>query len=173
MRKAAVIGNAGGGKTALCETIQRIHNLPYHSIDHIQWRENWTRVPREEAVDTITDIIDEDQWIIDGWGAMETIEERFKRSDTIVLVDLPLHIHLWWAFKRQILAWIRPELVKIQKNCPLRGQTISVLKTVYQVNGDALPKLRKLVSKYSGSTQIYHLKSKRALKKFLLDQKLS
>jgi adenylate kinase family enzyme len=173
MRKTAVIGNAGGGKTTLCESLQRIYNIPYYSIDNILWRENWTRAPIEEVTDTITNIMDEDRWIIDGWGPMETIEERFKRCDSIVLIDLPLHMHLCWAFKRQILAWIRPSSVKIPKSCPLIGKTLSVLKTVYRIDADAIPNLRKLVSKYSDSTQIYHLKSKRALKKFLSDQKQS
>ena len=171
MRKTAVIGNAGGGKTTLCETLQRIYDVPYYSIDNIQWKENWSRVPVEEVRATITEIMDDDNWIIDGWGPWETIEERFKRCDSIVFVDLPLQMHLWWALKRQMLAWIRPSMVKTPKECSFRRKTMITMKTIYRVDNNYIPKLRELVYKYADSTKIYHLKSKKALKQFLKEQK--
>jgi hypothetical protein len=41
-------------------------------------------------------------WIIDGLGPLKIIEDRFKKSDLVIVIRIPLWVNLLWAVKRQI-----------------------------------------------------------------------
>ena len=74
MRKVAVFGNAGGGKSALARRLAEITGLPLYVLDIIQFREgrywpqvqNGGKMPEEEYLHLHRDILGRDQWIIDG-----------------------------------------------------------------------------------------------------------
>lgn len=50
MKKIAVIGNAGGGKSTLCRALGVALQLPVYAIDKVQWGPGWTRIA-ESTVD--------------------------------------------------------------------------------------------------------------------------
>lgn len=101
MTRVMVIGNAGGGKSTLCRAICAAHSLPYFAIDKIQWRPNWVRTPEDVFRQIHDDILAKDLWVIDGYGPMNSVEQRLSSCDTVIFVDHPFRIHLWWATKRQ------------------------------------------------------------------------
>lgn len=45
MRRVEIIGNGGGGKSTLAIRLSRDFDLPYHSVDPIQWQPGWVRAP--------------------------------------------------------------------------------------------------------------------------------
>lgn len=51
--------------------------------------------------DSLNSLLTGDRWIIDGWGPWDCVVRRLQQSDTIVYIDFPVWIHLWWAAKRQ------------------------------------------------------------------------
>jgi Isopentenyl transferase len=103
MKKVAVFGNAGGGKSMLSRQLAKITGLPLYVLDIIQFREGryWPeeqsggKVSDEEYLKTHREILGRDQWIIDGYGSVASAWERFAVADTLVYVDLPLLTHYW------------------------------------------------------------------------------
>src|SRR5689334_502635 len=106
MTRVAIIGNAGGGKSVLARFIAGTLDLPLHVIDDLQWGPGWQPAPLSRVSREHDKWIGTGRWVIDGWGTFPMLRERFEASDTIVFIDLPLWLHLWWAAKRHVKALI-------------------------------------------------------------------
>src|SRR5215471_2408521 len=102
MKRVAVFGNAGGGKSALARRLAELTRLPLHVIDLIKFRPGGDEVPHDEYLKIHADLIRGEAWIIDGYGCVPSAWERFAAADTLVHVDLPLHTHYRWVTKRFI-----------------------------------------------------------------------
>ena len=107
MRKVAVFGNAGGGKSTLARRLAEITGLPLYPIDMIQFPDGYRpdakdggKIAHEEYLKLHADLLRRDQWIIDGYGSVPSAWERFAAADTLVYIDLPLLTHYWWVTKR-------------------------------------------------------------------------
>ena len=48
MKKVAVFGNAGGGKSTLSKRLSEITGLPLHVLDKIKYQSGGTEVPHED-----------------------------------------------------------------------------------------------------------------------------
>ncbi len=110
--KIAVVGNIGGGKTLLSRRLSQLHGLPLTHIDAIEFLPGLKRRSSQESSAVIKAIEKQDSWIIDGYGPLDLIENRFALADAIVFIDLPIQLHFWWTLKRQMkILWSpRPEL---------------------------------------------------------------
>ena len=102
MRRIAVIGNGGGGKSTLSRTLGERLGIPMHEVDPVQFRPDWSRAPLAEVERVLDGWLANDAWIIDGFGPWPAIERRLAAADTIVWVDFPLRTHLWWTARRQL-----------------------------------------------------------------------
>ncbi len=68
MRRVAVFGNAGGGKSTLARQLAIITRLPLHSLDTIKYKPGGGEVPHNEYLKFHSELIRGDEWIIDGFG---------------------------------------------------------------------------------------------------------
>ena len=76
MRRVAVFGNAGGGKSALAKQLSEITGLPLYVLDIVQFSDGRYRrelrdggkLSDEEFARLHGDIVARDEWIIDGFG---------------------------------------------------------------------------------------------------------
>jgi adenylate kinase family enzyme len=68
MTRVAIVGNAGGGKSTLGRRLAALHNLPFYSVDQIQWWPGWVAAPEREVSESLNQIAATERWIIDGWG---------------------------------------------------------------------------------------------------------
>jgi adenylate kinase family enzyme len=110
MRRVAVFGNAGGGKSTLAKRLAELTRLPLYVVDTMQWQAGGVAVPHDEYMRLHANLLQQDEWIIDGFGCVESAWERFSRADTLVYVDLPLATHYWWVTKRLIKGlWRAPK----------------------------------------------------------------
>ena len=167
MGRVTIIGNAAGGKSTLCKKLKISKGLPLFAVDALQWKPGWTQAPREEVVTGIREIISKDRWIIDGWGPWETIEERFERSDTIILIDHRIWIHFWWATKRQIKAFLFPGSVEKPEGCDLVPVTLKMFQLIWMIHKITRPKLLELAEKFSNRKDVFHIRSPKELKLFM------
>ncbi|HSF72998.1 MAG TPA: hypothetical protein VLA84_04260 [Microcoleus sp.] len=108
MKKVAVFGNAGGGKSTLSKRLLDITGLPLYVLDKIKYPSGGVEVSQEDYKRAHQEILQTDRWIIDGFGCMETVWLRLDEADTLVDVDLPLYVHFWWVTKRQISGHFKP-----------------------------------------------------------------
>ena len=68
MKRVAIFGNAGGGKSTLARRLAELTGLPLYPIDLIQFRTGGGRIPHQEYLKAHADLILRDAWIIDGFG---------------------------------------------------------------------------------------------------------
>lgn len=166
MTRAAIIGNAGGGKTRLSHQLSQTLNLPLYEVDQVQWLPGWVRAPETEVAAWQANILAQDRWLVDGWGSWPLLEARFAAADTIILTDFPLAVHYWWATKRQIKSLFRPREGG-PAGCPLWPKTRELYQLMWHIHFEIRPSLIKLINQYKENATIVHLHSPLALRQFI------
>jgi len=108
MKRVALLGNAGGGKSLLSASLSQAKKLPlYYQLDKLLWNPRWVQTPEEDFIRKHDAILKKEQWIIDGMASLDSIKSRLKVADTIIFIDHSLWIHYWWAAKRQFMCILK------------------------------------------------------------------
>ena len=166
MKRVAVFGNAGGGKSTLARRLAELTQLPLHSLDMIQFKPGGGAVPRDQYVQAHTELLRNDAWIIDGFGSLATAWERFTAADTLVYVDLPLLLHHWWVTKRLVKGqFMNPE--GWPPDSPIWTSSMSSYRVLWSCHRTLTPRYRRLVTEMAASKRVHHLRSPRQIRSFL------
>jgi energy-coupling factor transporter ATP-binding protein EcfA2 len=166
MKRVAVFGNAGGGKSTLARHLAEITRLPLYVLDKLQFEEGGVAVSHDEYLELHRDLLTRETWIIDGYGETATVWERIDAADTLIHVDLALPIHYWRVTKRLIMGlFADPE--GWPKDSPLWGSTISSYKVIPSCHRYMTPRYRELVAEMAASKRVAHLRSPREMATFL------
>lgn len=86
MKKIAVVGGSGTGKTTLTNNLGRKLNLPIYHIDGIHHLENWKARDTKERDSIILKRANEERWVIDG-TYKSTLQERINKADLVIFLD--------------------------------------------------------------------------------------
>jgi adenylate kinase family enzyme len=166
MRRVAVFGNAGGGKSTLARRLAELTRLPLHSVDILQFRTGGDVVPDEEYLKAHAQLLGQDEWIIDGYGGIAAAWERFAKADTLVYIDLPLVTHGWYVTKRLIKGlFVAPE--GWPENSPLWSSTMNSYRVLWPCHRRLTPRYRQLIAAEAASKRVHHLKSPAEMAAFL------
>jgi adenylate kinase family enzyme len=165
MKRVVVTGNAGGGKTTLSKRLAGATGLPLIFLDQIMWKPGWRALPLREFAQIHRELIDEDEWIIEGVGYDETLEPRFERADAIVFLDLPLLRHYWWAAKRQVEC-IFAERQDWVDGCPMLPKTWYIARIIRAIHVETRPKILRLLERYRAQKIVFHIRSIGELSRF-------
>ena len=166
MKRVAVFGNAGAGKSTLARRLAELTHLPLHTIDKMQFRPGGEAIPQEDYVRAHAELLGREKWIIDGYGTTATAFERFAKADTLVYVDLPLVTHYWFVTKRFIGGLFgAPE--GWPDNSPLWSSTMSSFRVIPLCHRHMTPKYRRFVAEAAATKRVHHLKSRRDIAAFL------
>jgi adenylate kinase family enzyme len=165
MHKVAVFGNAGGGKSTLSKRLAEITGLPMIALDLLKYRPGGDEVPDAEYKAAHDQLLQQDQWIIDGYGSLGTVWERLEVADTLVYLDMPVLQHYWWVTKRCLKGFLVPP-ENWPRNSPLLKGTLNSYYTVWRCHQKLTPKYRAYVQKAQASKEVYHLQSPKQVKEF-------
>ena len=166
MKRVAVFGNAGGGKSTLAKSLADITRLPLYPVDTMQYRPGGDKVPHEEYLKAHAALLRQGEWIIDGYGCYDSIWDRFAIADTLVYIDLPLITHHWWVTKRLIKGLFEtPE--GWPNNSPMWSSTIAGYRVLWQCHRTMTPEYRQFVAGVVASKRVHHLKSPAEMGSFL------
>ena len=158
MRKVAVFGNAGGGKSTLGRRLAELTGLPLYVVDMMQFGRGGAKVPDDEFLQMHADLLRRDEWIIDGFGNMATAWERFAAADTLIYVDLPLFIHFRWVTKR-LIKGLFADPPGWPKDSPVWSSSMQSYRVLWLCHRHLTPKYRQLVAEEATSKRVHHLRA--------------
>lgn len=109
MRKIAIIGSSGAGKTMLARELGEILQIEVIHLDRFFWRKNWTKKEADRTRKKQKRSIQKYAWIMDG-SYHDTLELRLKAADTVIFLDMPRLLCVWRVITRHFSRSPRPDL---------------------------------------------------------------
>lgn len=164
MRRILVIGSGGSGKSTLATKLGQLLDLEVSHLDKFYWRPGWQKPTPEEWLQTVTDLINRDSWIIDG-NYSGTLGLRIQKCDTIVFLDMPRLLCLWRIVKRNF-RYRRGGRPDIAEGC-LEKLNWEFVSWVWNYSRRSRPKVMKLIRAHSEEKRVVWLRSNADVQKFL------
>ena len=164
MKRIMIIGSCGAGKSTLAKKIHDITQLPLIHLDKEYWQPGWVEPAPELWQQKNKELIQREQWIIDGnYGSSMT--ERIQRADTIVDLHVPSWKALYRVLKRvrRYKGQARPDMAA---DCQERIN-LAFLHYVLMFNLSRKPQNLKRLQAHAQGKTIYTLKSDREVSQFL------
>jgi adenylate kinase family enzyme len=100
MRKIAIVGASGAGKTVLANQLGALLGIPVTHLDALRYDADWNLVAEDEFAARQREVVATDQWIADG-NSLATLSIRAVAADTVIVVDPPPLVCLWGILQRR------------------------------------------------------------------------
>ncbi len=166
MKRVAIVGNAGGGKSTLGRRLAEQYGLPFFSVDQIQWLPGWVQADEGVVTRKLDEVATTERWIVDGWGPWPSIERRLATADTIIFVDLPLWMHFWLAAERQISAARGENRSDPLEGCDQLAVTRRLFELIWRVDQDLKPRLQAMLERRPVTATYHHVTTLAELEAF-------
>ena len=162
MRRVAVVGPGGAGKSTFARELGRRLRLPVVHLDEHHWKPGWTATPRAAWRALQAELLSGESWIADGnYGS--TFDIRFARADTVIVLAPPRLVCLTGALRRSVGR--RGEAIQA-RGCPERLD-LAFLRWIWRYPTDSRPRLDAALARHSDHLRIVELRSRREAAAFL------
>jgi adenylate kinase family enzyme len=101
MKKVAIVGCGGSGKSRLARELGRILGAPVTHLDAVYFDDEWNALPLDQFADVQRELVGQPRWVIDG-NYHATLQVRLEACDTVVLMDVSTVAALYGIVSRQI-----------------------------------------------------------------------
>ncbi|WP_326797276.1 topology modulation protein [Streptomyces sp. NBC_01808] len=101
MKKVAIVGCGGSGKSHVARELGRILDAPVTHLDAAFYDDEWNALPMDKFAELQRELVAQAQWVIDG-NYNSTLPVRLGACDTVVLMDVSTVAALYGIFSRQI-----------------------------------------------------------------------
>ncbi len=158
MKKIIVIGCPGAGKSTFSRALRDRTGLPLYYLDMIWHKPDKTNVTREEFDLRLSEILEKDEWIIDG-NYNRTLEMRLSKCDTVFLLDFPTEVCIGGVearigTKREEMPWVEEEFDS------------EFRQWILDFSEQKLPYIYELLGKYADK-EIFIFKTREEMNKYL------
>jgi adenylate kinase family enzyme len=103
VRRVAVTASASGnGKTTVGRALAERVGAPFVELDALVHGPGWAEIPNEELRQILEPIVAGDRWVIDGGYRNKIGDLVLARADTVVWLDLPVHVWLPRLVRRTV-----------------------------------------------------------------------
>ena len=100
MKRIAIIGSGGAGKSTFARELGEILNITPTHLDVHYWRPGWQETPRDAWREIQKELLEGERWIMDGnYGG--TMDLRLEAADTIIFLDMPRLLCVWRVLKQK------------------------------------------------------------------------
>ena len=146
LKRIIIIGSPGAGKSTFARKLRDKTGLPLYYLDMLFHRPDRTTVTREEFDQKLKEILQTDNWIIDG-NYQRTLPMRFEACTDVFLLDFPLDLCLEGAAAR--IGTIRDDMPWVEQEFDPEFR-----QYILDFPKDQLPRIYELVEKYRDSRRI-------------------
>lgn len=164
MRRIAIVGCSGGGKSTLARALGARLALPVVHLDSLFWKPDWRESPLEEFRPRVEDWARREEWIIEGNFILASTL-RFQRADTIIWLELPIWLCLMRAVIRSALAFGRAR-ADLAPGCPERFD-LAFYGYIWSWNRLTRPKMAQALAVHAPGARLIRLAGDRQAAAFL------
>ncbi len=155
MRRVAVVGVTGSGKTTLAAALAQRLGVPHIELDALAWGPNWTPEPREVVRARTAEAMAGEGWVADGnYSFLRDIV--WPRADAVVWLDYPLLFTLGRLARRSVRRIARREVLWHGNTESWRAQFLS-RDSLFVWALKSFPKLRKRYAGVGEQPEFRHL----------------
>ena len=158
MKKIIVIGCPGSGKSTFAKVLHKASGIPLFHLDMMFWNPDKTTVEKSVFLERLSNVIEKDEWIIDGNYA-STMEQRIKACDTVIFLDYPTEL---------CLDGVRERRGKARSDMPWteKEEDAEFIEFIKNYNSQNRPQVMALLHKYSDKN-IFVFKNREEADEFL------
>lgn len=165
MKRIMVIGGPGAGKSTFAKRLHAATGLPLYHLDRLYWRPGWAEPPKEEWLQTVTELAARGEWIVDG-GYNGSFYIRMPRADTVFWLDLPRRVAFPRVLKRMALGLGRVR-EDVAPGCPERFD-LRFIKWAWTWRRAHAAKYRQALAEHASHATVKLFASSREADRFLL-----
>ncbi|MFG2651238.1 topology modulation protein [Streptomyces sp. NPDC048436] len=101
MKKVAIVGCGGSGKSHVARELGSILDAPVTHLDAAFYDDEWNALPMDKFTALQHELVSQPQWVIDG-NYNSTLQVRLEACDTVVLMDVSTVAALYGVISRQL-----------------------------------------------------------------------
>lgn len=164
MKRIAIIGPGGAGKSTLARQMGEKTGLPVVHLDAVYWHEGWVETPKDAWAEAVREMAAEEAWIMDGnFGG--TMDLRLAAADTIVFLDLPPSLCVLRVVRRfrQYRGQSRPDMAA---GCPEKLDWV-FLNWIWNYRRDRRPGILARMQEHADGRRLVHLQTPGQVRRFL------
>ena len=145
--KIHIIGGPGSGKSFLARKLSEQYKIPHYDLDDIQW-DNFaegygTKRGSQERDSLLADILEKDDWIIEG-VYYSWCTKCFEDADRIILLEVPRYKYRFRIIRRFVRRKLHLEKGKKETLKSLSG----LLKWADKYQTSNLVEIKNILNKY-------------------------
>lgn len=101
-KRIVILGSGGSGKTTLANYISKKTDLPIIYLDKEYWLPNWERPNIDDWSHKITNLVQNEEWIMDG-NYIDTLDIRLSKADLVIMLDIKSSVCISSVFFRTLI----------------------------------------------------------------------
>lgn len=170
MRRVAVIGCPGSGKSVLSRRLGESLKLPVIHLDNHYWQAGWVPTPNEQWDDFLKQTVSESEWIVDG-NYTRTLDIRLQAADTIVFLDMPTLLCLYRILKRHLM-YRRVRRPDLNAECEEKLDA-AFIRVVWNYRKKIRPQVLQAIRRQEAGKRVIVLTSRREVRDFVNKKQVS
>ncbi|HEY1054846.1 DNA topology modulation protein [Emticicia fontis] len=166
MKRIAIVGCGGAGKSTLARQLGEILHLPVIHLDKEFWQPGWKMRSREEEYQIVENLVNQTKWVIDG-NYQSSLSTRFEAADTIIFLDFSTLLCLQRVIKRffKYRGTTRPDMTE---GCPEKLDWEFIF-WIIGYRKSYRPIVLEKIAQYAASRKVLIFQRPAQVKRFLAD----
>lgn len=162
MKRIALIGCGGSGKTWLSNRLGELIEAPVTHLDAVYYDDGWNALDKEKFAAIQEELVAAPTWVIEGNYA-STLPIRLTRADTVVFLDLPARVCLWGIAQRRLrYGGGQNDATGVYDRI-----TWSFLRYVWGYRKSMAPRVVALIQEHARDAAVYRITSRRQARALL------
>jgi adenylate kinase family enzyme len=172
VRRIALLGPAGAGKSWLGRELGELLDVPVIHLDRLYWKPGWVPTPDPEWLAIQLQERDREAWIADGIqeGRID-VSLWLDAADTIVFMDVSPLKSIWRVTKRRFDSGDRPEMPADCKPAPFYKAFPRFLNFVWAYRRVVRPEVLADLARREHGQEVAILRNEEDVQRFLADVK--